>query len=75
MSTIKSRVQKLEKQQPSISMIGLRFQGEQSINWNGVDYQDWPALSASLEKIGLQDERFIILTYYRKRPCLSKNEL
>ncbi|MBI5591978.1 MAG: hypothetical protein HY881_16040 [Deltaproteobacteria bacterium] len=67
MSTIKSRIQKLEEQQPCICMIGLQYQGEPPVNWNGVDYPDGPALSDALEKLGLQDERFIILTLHRKR--------
>jgi hypothetical protein len=68
MKKYESRLMKLEEKQPQLCMIGLRYQGEQSINWSGVDYPDWPALSAALEKLGLQDERFIILTLHRKRP-------
>jgi len=67
MSTLESRIQRLEERQPCVCMIGLQYQGEQSINWNGVDYPDWPALSDALEKLGLQDKRFIILTHYGKR--------
>ena len=67
MNKIKTRIEKLEAHQSCVCMIGLRYQANPSINWNGVDYQDWPALSAALEKMGLQDERFIILTLHRNR--------
>jgi len=67
MSIIETRIRRLEERKPCLCMIGLQYQGEQSINWNGVDYPDRPALSDALEKLGLQDERFIILTHYGKR--------
>jgi hypothetical protein len=68
MSNIKTRIEKLEERQPCVCMVGLRYQGEQSINWNGIDYPDMESLSDALEEIGLQDERFIILTHYGRRP-------
>lgn len=68
MKKYESRLRRLEEHQPTISMIGLRYQGEQAINWAGEDYPDWQALSNALEVKGLGNERFIILTHQGPRP-------